>query len=38
MGSEQKEIMNEVCEVPVKEEKKKKKKLLLFFYKSLKLW
>ncbi len=31
MGSEQKEIMNEVCEVPVKEEKKKKKKLLLIF-------
>ena len=29
MGSEQKEIMNEVCEVPVKEEKKKKKKFLI---------
>ncbi len=29
MGSEQKEIMNEVYDVPVKEEKKKKKKFLL---------
>lgn len=29
MGSEQKEIMNEVYDVPVKEEKKKKKKFLI---------
>lgn len=31
MGSEHKEIINEVCETPVKEEKKKKKKGLLIF-------
>ena len=32
MGSEQKEIMNEVYDAPVKEEKKKKKKFLLILF------